>query len=46
MESTRKTVKDSGFFFFFFPVRSTAAINDGQRSTVKAAVNADVALTH
>jgi hypothetical protein len=40
MKSTRKTVKDSGFFFFFCPVNS-----GGQRS--KAAVTkADVALTH
>jgi hypothetical protein len=44
MESTRKTVKNSGFFFFF-TVRSTVVVNDGSQRS-KAAVNADVALTH
>ena len=44
MESTRKTVKDSSFFFFFVFVRSTAAEGSGQQSTA-AVTRADVALT-
>ena len=41
MESTRKTVKNGVFFFFFF----TVPINGGNQLSM-AAVKADVKLTH
>ena len=46
MESTRKTVKNSSFFFFFsFSVRSMAAKDDGSQRSKAAVTRADVALT-